>query len=160
MPENALSESGPTGKKPQKLSKNDEVHIPSLNADGTVLEIDGDSALVQVGMIKTRMALTKLEAKKETKQKSFSYTGMKASSISPKLDIRGITAPEVALEVEKYLDDCALAGLKSVTIVHGKGNGILRKAVAEVLKANPSVESYRTGGLNEGSTGATVVTLK
>ena len=117
-------------------------------------------ALVQVGMIKTRIALSKLTPVKAARQKSFSYTGMKAQSVSPKLDIRGITASEVALEVEKYLDDCALAGLKSVTIVHGKGNGILRKAVAEVLDHNPSVESYRIGGLNEGSTGATVVTLK
>ena len=160
MPENALSRDVPGSGKQEKLAKNDEVHIPSLNADGTILEIDGDMALVQVGMIKTRLALSKLTPVKAAKQKSFSYTGMKAQSVSPKLDIRGITASEVALEVEKYLDDCALAGLKSVTIVHGKGNGILRKAVAEVLDHNPSVESYRIGGLNEGSTGATVVTLK
>jgi DNA mismatch repair protein MutS2 len=84
---------------------------------------------------------------------------MKAQSISPKKDIRGITAGEVLIEVEKYLDDCALAGLKQATIVHGKGNGILRKAVEDVLKDHPMVESFRLGGLKEGGEGATIVTI-
>lgn len=160
MPQSEFAKETVKQGKPEKLSKNDEVFIPSLNADGVILDIQGKTALVQVGMIKTRMDISKLTAKQQTKEKTFSYTGMKAQSISPKLDIRGITATEVAIEVEKYLDDASLAGLKTVTIVHGKGEGILRKEVNDILSRHPLVDSFRIGGLNEGSTGATIVNLK
>jgi DNA mismatch repair protein MutS2 len=84
---------------------------------------------------------------------------MKAQTASSRLDIRGITATEVALEVEKFLDDASLAGLGIVTIVHGKGTGVLAKEVAKVLKTHPLVESSRFGGIAEGGQGATIVYL-
>ena len=97
---------------------------------------------------------------KKKKQKSYTYTGMRAQSFTPRLDIRGITATEVPIEVEKFLDDAALAGVQIVTIVHGKGNGILRKAVDRVLRKNSSVEKFRLGGLKEGGEGATIAYLE
>lgn len=141
------------------FKKSDEIAIPDLKAEGVILSIEGDQALVQVGSIKTRIALSKLQPKKAKKQVGYSYTGMKAKTVQSKLDIRGITANEVGIEVEKYLDDASLAGLSIVTIVHGKGNGILRKAVDRILATHPLVESYRIGGLKEGGDGATVVHL-
>ncbi len=141
------------------FKKSDEIAVPDLKAEGVILSIEGDQALVQVGSIKTRIALSKLQPKKAKKQFGYSYTGMKAKTVQSKLDIRGITANEVGIEVEKYLDDASLAGLSIVTIVHGKGNGILRKAVDRILATHPLVESYRIGGLKEGGDGATVVHL-
>lgn len=161
MPKSAVYEKRtvkPNDKK-HTFEKNEEVFIPSLKASGVILDIKKDSALVQVGAIKTKVPLSNLEVAEKKKTAVYSYTGMKASTVSSKLDIRGITATEVAIEVEKFLDDAALAGLKTVTIVHGKGEGILRKEVADVLKNNPLVDDFRIGGLNEGSTGATIVYL-
>ncbi len=151
---------GDAQKTKYKFKKSDEVHIPDLNADGVILSIEGEIAMVQVGMIKTKISINKLEPKKAKKQSGYSYNSMKAKTATNKLDIRGITANEVDIEVEKFLDDAAMANLKIVTIVHGKGNGILRKAVYEVLKNHPLVESSRIGGLNEGGEGATIVYLK
>ena len=85
---------------------------------------------------------------------------MRAQSFSPRLDIRGITATEVPIEVEKFLDDAALAGVQIVTIVHGKGDGILRKAVDSVLRNHPTVQKFRIGGLKEGGEGATIAYLE
>ncbi len=142
------------------VNKGDTVFIPDLGCEGYVIETDKNKALVQVGSIKTKFDVSKLKHVERKKEKQFSYTGMKSSEISPKLDIRGITSTEVALEVEKYIDDAVLAGLKVVTIVHGKGNGILAKEVTKVLKNHPMVENSRFGGLNEGGTGATIVYLQ
>jgi len=137
------------------------VSIPELNATGTVLEAYPDAALVQVGVIKTKLPLTKLaRAADEQEKGAMRFSNLKSQSVSSKLDIRGITGPEAEIEVDKYIDDAALANLKTVTIVHGKGSGALRKAVQAVLDRNPSVEGYRIGGLNEGGEGATIVTLR
>lgn len=160
MPKSAAYEKkGMKKDKAHVFEKNEEVFIASLNASGVILDIKKDSALVQVGAIKTKFPLSSLSAAAPKKSPVYSYTGMKSAVVSSKLDIRGITASEVAIEVEKFLDDASLAGLKTVTIVHGKGEGILRKAVADVLKNNPLVEDFRIGALNEGSTGATIVHL-
>ena len=143
-----------------KFNKSDEVYIPDLKAEGIILDLDDEQAFVQVGAIKTKIALSKLEPQKKKKQKSYAYTGMRAQSFSPRLDIRGITATEVPIEVEKFLDDAALAGVQIVTIVHGKGDGILRKAVDGVLRSHPTVQKFRIGGLKEGGEGATIAYLE
>lgn len=142
------------------FKKGDGVYLPDVKADGIILDIEKDKALVQVGIIKTKVALSKLEPKTKKTQKKYSYTGMKAQTASSRLDIRGITATEVALEVEKFLDDASLAGLGIVTIVHGKGTGVLAKEVSEILKTHPLVESSRYGGIAEGGEGATIVYLQ
>ena len=144
----------------ENFKVSDEVYIPDIKCEGVILSIKKDEAMVQVGAIKTKMPLTKLTKNVKTKKSQAThFKNTKARTISPKLDIRGITATEVYIELEKYLDDAYLAGLKCVTIVHGKGNGVLRKAVANVLDGISIVESYRSGGLKEGSEGATIVYL-
>ena len=63
-------------------------------------------------------------------------------------------------ELEKYIDDAAIAGLSQIRIIHGMGTGALRNAVHEELKRNPHVESYRLGEQGEGGYGATVAILR
>ena len=83
-----------------------------------------------------------------------------APQVSLELDVRG-QLPEEALDnVDKYLDDCMMAGVSEVSIVHGKGTGALRKAVHEMLKRNKAVKSFRLGRYGEGEAGVTVVELK
>ena len=75
------------------------------------------------------------------------------------LSLRGMTVDEAIPILDKYLDEAFVAGLRRVTIVHGKGTGALRKAVHDFLKNHPHVKSYRLGGKGEGETGATIVEL-
>ena len=64
------------------------------------------------------------------------------------------------MDVDKYLDDAYIAGLKEVTIIHGRGEGILREGLHSMLKSHKHVAKFRKGGYNEGGDGVTVVQLK
>jgi DNA mismatch repair protein MutS2 len=76
------------------------------------------------------------------------------------LDIRGMESLEAESVVENYIDAAVLARLETVTIIHGKGTGALRKAVHALLKRNKSVKSFRLGAFGEGEAGVTVVELR
>ena len=64
------------------------------------------------------------------------------------------------MDVEKYLDDVSMSGLREVTVVHGRGEGILRNGIRRMLKSNRHTASFRSGTHNEGGDGVTIVTLK
>ena len=82
------------------------------------------------------------------------------SRASSELDIRGYETLEAESVVENYIDSAVMAKLGTVTIIHGKGTGALRKAVHEMLKRNKAVKSFRLGRYGEGEAGVTVVELK
>ena len=67
---------------------------------------------------------------------------------------------EAVMNVEKFLDDCYLAGVSPVSIIHGKGTGVLRKGIGEMLRKHKYVKSHRIGKYGEGETGVTIVELK
>ncbi|MDR7421357.1 MAG: endonuclease MutS2 [Armatimonadota bacterium] len=75
------------------------------------------------------------------------------------IDVRGATADEALLEVDRYLDDAVRARLPHVTVIHGKGTGALRRALHEFLRGHPHVRAFRLGERGEGEGGATVITL-
>ena len=99
---------------------------------------------------------------KKTQGKTISATfkASKQASASMEKDVRGLTLDEAILEVDKFLDDCYLSSLHEVTIIHGKGTGVLRAGIGEFLRRHPCVDSYRAGRYGEGEMGVTVVTLK
>ena len=92
--------------------------------------------------------------------KRYSKCINKSIDINAQLDLRGKLADESVLLTDKYLDDAYLANLKTVTIIHGKGAGILRKNIHNLLKKHIHVKEYRIGNFNEGGDGVTIVTLK
>ena len=80
--------------------------------------------------------------------------------LAPEIDLRGMESLEAVLTAERYLDNAVMAKMKTVTIIHGKGTGALREAIAQMLKRNKLVKSFRLGRYGEGETGVTVVELK
>ncbi len=157
-------------RKPLKNVKLGEtVHVVSLNADAQVLTLpDKKGALtVQAGIMKIKTNLndlTRADAAKEEKKKSKAVSTAfkidKNTTAALKTDVRGMTLDEALLVVDKFIDDAYLTGLHEVTVIHGKGTGVLRAGISEFLRKHPTVKSYRAGRFGEGEMGVTVVTLK
>lgn len=152
------------------LKQGDDVYVLSFDRTGTALsapDSNGD-VMVQCGNMKIKVPLTELtyyEAKKEPKQNnsrniSSKVRAGKSQYIASEIDCRGQNVEEGIGNIDKYLDDAYLAGLKTVTIIHGKGTGVLRAAVQKYLRTNPHVKSYRPGTFGEGEMGVTIVELK
>jgi len=78
----------------------------------------------------------------------------------PEVDLRGMNAEEAIIEMESFIDSAVLSNVHQVTIIHGKGTGVLREAVHQRLKKHKSVKSYRLGVFGEGETGVTIAELK
>ena len=84
----------------------------------------------------------------------------KSKNISSEINVIGLNVDEATFIIDKYIDDCAIAKLSSIRIVHGKGTGKLRQGIHSFLKTNPHVKSFRLGTFGEGEMGVTVVELK
>ncbi len=153
------------------LKVGDLVKVLSLGQNGNILSLpDSKGELsVQVGNLKVNATLKNImllnqPTKKEVPQYGKSvYSSLykdKASNISLSINVRGKLLEEALSEVDKYIDDAFMAKLEKVTIIHGRGEGILRKGVQEMLARNRHVKEFRDGHFNEGGNGVTVVSLR
>jgi len=154
-------------KSEEELEKGDYVLIQNLNQKGTIIsEIENkkDKVTVQVGSMKLNVdynSLKKLEKKEKEKTKTGSKNiNLMNKRVKPSIDVREFNLEEAFLEVDKYLDDAYLAGLNEVSIIHGKGKGILRKGIGQYLKGHNLVKEFRLGSFEEGGDGNTIVKLK
>ena len=102
------------------------------------------------------------KTKKSDKQiQTSGYTSIsKSKTVKSEINVIGLNVEEAVFVVDKFLDDCCLAKLQTVRIVHGKGTGKLKTGIHNFLKTNPHVKSYRMGTYGEGEMGVTVVELK
>ena len=82
------------------------------------------------------------------------------ADVSTEIDVRGMTGLEAVDLVDKYLSDANLSGFGTVSIIHGKGTGVLRREIGILLKSHPLVKSQRHGTWQEGETGVTIVELR
>jgi len=151
----------------EPFKSGEKVKIAGLNQEGYVISIDeaGKSALLQVGIMKINIPLKSLTRTADEKlpvqrMKYASIAMEKARNISNRIDLRGLTLDEALLKVEKYLDDAFLAGMSSVYLIHGKGTGVLRQGISDMLRKRSEVKHFRTGNMDEGGMGVTVVELK
>lgn len=154
---------------PDQLSIGDRVKILTLNQNGEIVSLPDDKGnlQVQVGIMKVGVKLKDImlidQPKPKKKPKTSRYGSLykqKAQNISTSVDVRGKNLDDAIMDVEKYIDDAFISGLEEVTVIHGRGEGILRKGLHDMFKRHKNIKSFRKGGYNEGGDGVTVVKLK
>ena len=156
-----------TGTPPATVKPGDQVTILTLGTTGTVLAAPDDKGEVQLqaGIMKFKAHISQLRLLKEPvkpKQQTTVHTksGGLTSTVGLECDVRGMNLEEAILAVGQYLDQAMLAGLGEVSIIHGKGTGVLRAGIQQELRHHPHVKSFRRGVYGEGEDGVTVVRLK
>ena len=159
---------------PGKLHVGDLVRIVSMGLTGTVSTLPDKKGELTVtcGIMKSRVnvrdlayakeesdgkkAIRSLYSRGEKKREVDLSRGM---NISTECLLLGMTADEAIAALDRYLDEAYMAHMKTARIVHGKGTGVLRRAVREHLEAVPYVKDYKAGEYGEGDEGVTIVTL-
>ena len=163
----ALTASSNNSLTPEEVELNLPVYVTTLNQEGIIVSHLSKSNEVQVliGSMKTSINIKYLEkatksAKKSTSN-SASYSKIsKLKTVSNEINIIGLTVYEAIPIVDKFLDNCYIAKLQTIRIVHGKGTGKLKSGIHAFLKNHPHVQSYRIGTFGEGEMGVTIVELK
>jgi len=162
--------SHPIARENIKLGLN--VFVSNLNSEGIIVSnISKDNTVqVQIGMMKMKVDIKYLQEvayskKSNSSEKSTNYdysgrSSLKSQHVSQEINLLGLTVDEAIPIIDKYLDDCYMAKLSPVRIVHGKGTGALRTGIHRYLKTNKIVDSFRLGSFGEGEMGVTIVTLK
>ena len=148
----------------------DKVRILTLDQTGEVLVMPDEKGdlMVKVGIMKINVNISDLMMIKEKKsgnggKNAGRYGNLyrsKAMAVSTSVNVIGKNLEDAASEVEKYLDDAYMAGLKEVTVIHGRGQGILKEGLRQLFKGHKLVSSFRKGSYNEGGEGVTIVKLK
>lgn len=148
----------------QSFDVGSTVRIEGYSQTGVVMEAaKGGKILVQMGAMKISVAtsnLSPVNATPSSVKPRSSIQLSKAIQATTELHLRHMRAEEAIRDLEKFIDDAMLAGVPSVRIIHGKGEGILRKITQDYLKKHPGVSTFRDGEPGEGGHGATVVYFK
>ncbi len=155
---------------PRELKVGDCVRLFDLNEKATVVQISKDKKKIQVaiGLAKTWTTRDNLILEDQPKEKPKTFKPRNVSGIKSvgqrdvrfEFDMRGMSCDEGILELDRYIDQSVLSGVPSVTIIHGKGTGVLRTAVHDFLRRHPRVRSFRLGTFGEGENGVTIAELK
>ncbi len=158
---------------PRKLKRGDTVYVVDLQRKGIVSgEPDGsDFVYVQMGVMKTKMNISRLrleEPEKVTIGGKSAKPGRRMNKIGVKaerrgkmeLDIRGCACDDGVYQLDSFIDQAVMSNISTITIIHGKGTGLLRQAVHKRLKSHPSVKNFRLGLFGEGEDGVTIAELK
>ena len=136
---------------------NNELKNISPNANNNSLSLDSLKALNSKFSLKNS---TLSNNKKSNSSVTFAKgNNFKAQNISSEINVIGMNVDETIFVIDKYLDDCAIAKLSPVRIIHGKGTGKLREGIHKYLKTNSHVKSFRLGTFGEGEMGVTVVEI-
>ena len=145
-----------------------EVFVPSFHQNGVIVSNPSrnNEVQVQIGSMKINISISELQLLKNTGETNISNSSFTTSNVSksrnvkPEINVIGMTVEDATFVIDKFLDDCSLARLETVRIIHGKGTGKLKNGIHQFLKTNPHVKSFRLGTFGEGEMGVTVVNLK
>lgn len=161
----------PIPKPSRPIRVGDLVEFPGVRTPAEVVSVGKDGTLqLKAGVLKMKARSDEVrlieDDERAAKKKSPAVTirqnadrALRAAA-PRELDIRGLETLEAESVVENFLSAAVMGKLETVTIIHGKGTGALRKAVHDILRRNKAVKSFRLGVYGEGEAGVTVVTLK
>lgn len=149
----------------EELKPGDWVKLNDSDTTGQVMEIAKDNVIIAIGDLRTVAKKNKVHkvAKKEVPKevrKSFSSPGNDYANFSPEIDVRGKRGEETLYEIEKMLDRALMMGFSNLKIIHGKGDGILRKLIRDYLKKYDAVSRLEDEHADRGGDGITYVYLK
>lgn len=161
---------------PRPLKIGDSILIADLGKTGTVLsEVDKNGMVeIQAGIVKTRVSVDNLRLLEEKAKPSYAPPQARVSSfkgqdegisrrsrdVKTELDLRGLAVDEALPMVDQFIDNAVVSGFNQISIIHGKGTGILRAGVQKHLKNHRAIKSFRLGTYGEGEDGVTIVELK
>lgn len=156
---------------PRPLKVGDEVFLVDIGKTATVTALKDRKGEIEVmaGIMKMRTPEKNLRLQEKAKTKTNKPRNVPnrtervfspGSDAQTRCDMRGMNVEEGILELDRYIDQALRLGLGEITVIHGKGTGVLRKGIHEHLRKNKFVKSFRLGVYGEGETGVTIVTLK
>ena len=146
----------------------DLVRLKDANTTGELKEVNGNKAVISAGGLRVKTKYKKLvkvedasdRQHKKQKVKVNFEGGNRFKMVKPQLSIRGMRGDAAMKEVQRYIDDAVAAGRSDVQIIHGKGEGILKKLVHEYLNERKEVEGYEIAPISQGGAGCTIVKFK
>lgn len=154
-------------KRRHDVSVGDTVKVLSYGQQGVITKKLADHEFeVQIGILKVKVTDRDVEkistqaTPKKAERTVRSSRGLRSTRASSELDLRGQRYEEALTNLDRYIDSSLLAGLNTVTIIHGIGTGAIRNGVQQYLKRNRHVKSYSYAPANQGGTGATIVHLQ
>lgn len=154
---------------PTSIQIGDEVLLADIGKTATVTALENKKGEVEVlaGIIKMRTPKSNLRLsknrrteKKQTAPKKAQHEFKVAGAEKTECDLRGMNVEEGIMELERHLDRCMRLGLNEISVIHGKGTGVLRRGIQDYLRKCKYVKSFRLGTFGEGESGVTIVTLK
>ncbi|HEX5415874.1 MAG TPA: Smr/MutS family protein, partial [Chloroflexota bacterium] len=152
---------------PPSFAVGDRVRLHALNQEARIASVEGETLEVTLGNFKTRVNRDEVEWIGRGRETTVGprpagptvFNVSVRESPGMQLDLRGWRAEQVVPELERYLNDAYLSGLRTVRIVHGKGTGVLRQVVRDYLNGTSLVENFETADAREGGDGVTVAYL-
>lgn len=146
------------------LKEGDSVRLIGGEVSGTLISLKGKTATVQFGSVRSTVKIDRLVRSDQASvmpatRRDTGYA-VHAARFSPQLDVRGMRVEELLPVLTRFIDDAVQFGLAEVTVLHGKGEGVLRTVVRDYLKKVRQVASFRDEHADRGGSGITVVTLK
>ncbi len=151
---------------PRPLKVGDTVLVTDANRNGEVLapEDKSGNVTVRVGALTMKVPISSVRLIDKPEKKApvsarRNVTSRIDRKVTREVDLRGMMSDEAVMELERFIDDSLLSGIDTLTVIHGKGTGALRKAVHERLKRHKAVKAYRLGLFGEGEDGVTIVEL-
>ncbi|MEJ2111652.1 MAG: Smr/MutS family protein [Acidobacteriota bacterium] len=156
-----------TNETEKNIAEGDSVMVLSLDREGKVESISDDTCIIAIGAIRYHADKSDLRLIPESSRSAGIQTSNSASYVEVSEELReyelnviGLQADEALARVDKFLDRCYLEGVEKVRIIHGHGKGVLRKAIAGMLRNHLQVEGFNSAPPEMGGGGATVVELK
>jgi DNA mismatch repair protein MutS2 len=138
----------------------DYVQIKNTHTAGEIIEINKNKALLVSGGLKIQASLGDLLKTKRESKIQDNFVKLSVANPSYRLDIRGQKPDEAEFEVIKFIDDAYVSGLTRIEILHGKGTGVLKKIVKEILKSHDKVKEFHFAPIDMGGDGITIAELR